>query len=77
VEDLICSCLINRLASSLKTGLGLFDIACIDCFENVTGSRTDTGLLSRILGAALRIGFDTQDRSFDIWQVIHPLDIPF
>ena len=57
--NMVCSSLVDRLASNRKEGFRF---------------RADTGFLSGILGMALCVRFYAQDRCFDIWQVVHPLD---
>ena len=71
---MICSSLIDRLASKRKEGLRFVSVSSFYSIKNTTGSSANAGLFSGVLRMALRIRFYTQDRCFDIRQMIHPLD---
>ena len=66
--------LVDRLASNRKEGFRFVSVSSLYSIEDAAGSRADTGFLSGILGMALCVRFYAQDRCFDIWQVVHPLD---
>ena len=71
---MVGSCLVDRLASEVQEGFRFISVSSLNRIEDATGSRADTGFLSGILGMALCVRFYAQDRCFDIWQVVHPLD---
>ncbi len=72
--NMVCSSLVDRLASNRKEGFRFVSVSSLYSIEDAAGSRADTGFLSGILGMALCVRFYAQDRCFDIWQVVHPLD---
>ncbi len=71
VIHMICGSLVDRLASGCEEGLCFLGVACLNGVKDAAGSRTHTGLLSGILGMALRIGFHAQNRRLDIRQNFH------
>ena len=72
--NVVSSSLVDGLASSRKEGFRFISVSSLNGIEDAAGSRADTGLLSSILCVALCVGFHTQDRCFDIRQVVHPLN---
>ncbi len=67
----VCGSLVDGLASGCEEGLCFLGVARLNGIKDATGSRTHTGLLSGILGMALRIGFHAQNRRLDIRQNFH------
>ncbi len=74
VIHMVGSRLVDRLASEVQEGFRFISVSSLNRIEDATGSRADTGFLSSVLCMALCVGFHTQDRCFDVRQVIHPLD---
>jgi uncharacterized membrane protein affecting hemolysin expression len=71
---MVCGGLVNRLAGKRKEGFRFVSVSGLYSVKNTTGSRAHTGLLSGILRMTLGVSLHTEDRRFDIRQVIHPLD---
>lgn len=72
---MVCSSLIDSLASDSKEGFCFISVASLNSVQYLAGSSANTGLLSQILCMALCISLYTQNRRFNIWQLIHPLEI--
>ena len=74
VINFVCSSLVDRLACNRKEGFRFFSVSSLNSIEDTAGSSAYAGLLSSVLCMALSVRFYTQDRCFDIRQVIHPLN---
>lgn len=74
VEYMVSSSLVDRLASNREEGFRFVSVSSLDSVENTTGSSAYTTLLSSVLCMALSVRFYTKNRSFDVRQVVHPLD---
>ena len=74
VINLVCSGLVDRLACNRKEGFRFISVSSLNSIEDTAGSSAYTGLLGSVLCMALSVGFHTQDRCFDIRQVVHPLN---
>ena len=59
---MVCSSLVNRLASNSKEGFRFISVSSFNSVEYLTGSRSYTGLLSSVLRAALSVRFYTKNR---------------
>lgn len=74
VIHMVGSCLVDRLASEVQEGFRFISVSSLNSIEDTAGSSAYTGLLGSVLCMALSVGFHTQDRCFDIRQVVHPLN---
>lgn len=65
--------LINGFAGSLQEGLRLVRIALGDSVDNLASRLFYARFFRDVFGVAFCIRFDTQDRCFNIRQILHPL----
>ena len=70
--NVVSSSLVDGLASSRKEGFRFVSVSSFNSVQNSAGSRSNLGLLSEVFRMALSVRFYTQNRCFDIWQLVSP-----